>query len=141
MTARTTPTKVVLLDGPYAGRELTAADLPSNYTPHMALVDCAGFGWRWEVAWPPKGEADDEEVTRWVRADIVGRVFRAAVDGRAVRFGGQRWVLPHPSSGETFLRAADELEAVIAAAGRHVGVLTDGEEGDLVIGMAGPEAE
>jgi hypothetical protein len=83
-----------------------------------------------------------EEIAQWVRADLIGRIFLAAVQGRAIRFGGRRWVLPDPrdpSGREDFYRQVEDLEDALSTSGRWLGVLTDGHEGDLVIGMAGPE--
>lgn len=170
--------RVVLLDGPYAGRVRTSADL-GDVSPEELLTDCALKGWRWRVIWPPtpavaQSWAQDwlgavlEELRRihgvdltdqvhvtaqvppagellaWTRADLVGRVFLAAVQGRAVRFQGRRWELPHPHAGRLFQDRVGELEDVLSGSGRSVRVVADGDDGtggDLVIGMADPETE
>lgn len=170
--------QIVLLDGPYAGRVRTPADLPGDLTPETLLTDCAINGWRWRLIWPPapavaQSWAEDwlaaaledlrqthgvdlagrvsataqpppvAELQAWVRADLVGRVFLAAIQGRAVRFQGRRWNLPHPHSGEAFTVQIGDLEDALAGSGQWLGVLADGDDGtggDLVIGMAGPES-
>lgn len=83
-----------------------------------------------------------EELMLWVRADLIARITLASVQGRGVRFGGRRWELPdprEPDRGERYLAVIAELGDAISTCGQLVGVLTDGTEGDLVIGMAGPD--
>lgn len=114
-----------------------SADIPVDVDPVGLMVDLSRHQWRWEIDW---SAATPDELFLWGRADLVGRVFAAALAGRSVRFMGERWDFAGIEAGSSeSAKMLGEIEDAIVDSGRNVGVLTDDWVNDLVIGVHGYE--
>jgi len=129
--------RIFLLSGPHAGQQKTSDEIPAEVDPTGMLVDFARRNWRWQIDW---SAATPEELLLWGLADLVGRIFAAALARRAVRFMGRRWDFAGIEAGSTeFAEMLGEIEDAVTASGRNVGILIDDWVGDLVIGVRGYE--
>lgn len=130
--------RISLLSGPHAGQQRASADIPADVDPVDLMVDLARHQWRWQIDW---SAATSEELLLWGPADLVGRIFAAALAHRTVRFMGQRWDFADvDADSQEFAEMIGEIEDTIVDSGRNVGVLSDDWASDLVIGIHGYES-
>lgn len=87
-----------IVTGPYAGTIRTSEDVAKKgVDPAALLVDMAKRDCKWIITYPDEegdGENMSPEHLEWRKADLVGRIYSAAIDKRAIVFSGRIWLFP-----------------------------------------------
>ena len=121
--------KITLLTGSHAGQERTPT--LNEINPLDLIMDCVRKGYVWVIDWT---QATLEESFQWGRADLVGRILRALMEGRPVSFAG----VEYRATADSIQMVTGEVEDAITNSGCMVIVEDDNEHG-VRIGVHGTE--
>lgn len=133
--------KVILLDGPYAGRVRTfkgqlCLETHIEMDPGDLFQAFLEHNWQWSVDY---SRATEEEVLLWFRVEFIARVLRALNAGRLVKFEGKIFKTKSKKPNEEeVIKTAQKVEDAVVKSGRMITIDSDDEKG-LVIGVRGYE--
>jgi hypothetical protein len=103
--------RVVLLDGPLAGRVRSSADLAkAGCPPEELLGDIARHGWRWQVLWPVRPEQPQSWAGGWLAGIVESIREEHGIDLAGMAEGGA------PDAVEVAVWARADMAARIVAA-------------------------
>ncbi|MBA8827756.1 hypothetical protein FHX42_005163 [Saccharopolyspora lacisalsi] len=116
---------VVVLDGPFAGRVRSAAEVDAaGVSPSEILGDFVTHGYRWRIVWPPAPGVGDAAVRTWLQQQLA-----AFSDEHGLDLTGRITLAEERPSDEDIAAwaQADLVCRIYAAAARQRGIRFGGQ--------------